>query len=125
MDAQHIATLKTTLLEEKTEIENQLRKFAQKNPAIKGDWTTKQAGIDDSASALDEKAQNVMVYEEHRAIEQSLELRLKEIDETLVRLDQGNYGICTNCKNTIEPKRLAAALAVKYCFSCASNSTLT
>lgn len=125
MDQQHVQQLKKTLLEEKAKIEAELSRTAKKNPAIKGDWTTSPRDIADPSDSLDEKAQDVTNLEERRAIEQNLELRLKEIDDTLRQLEQGTYGVCTNCSNPIDTKRLQAIPVVKLCMDCANKVTFT
>jgi|SRR3989344_196121 len=124
MDTKQLQQLKKTLLEEKAEIETQLSKIAKKNPDIKGDWTAIQPNVSDPSDTLDEKAQNVTDYEERRAIEQNFEIRLRAIEQTLERIDQGVYGICGNCKLPIDIKRLKAVPAVKHCMDCANNPNL-
>ena len=124
MDQLQAVQLKKTLLQEKAEIETQLSEIAKRNPAIKGDWTAIPADFADPADSLDEKAQSVTSLEERRAVEQSLELRLREIDETLEKLDKGTYGVCSNCNLPIDKKRLQAMPALKHCFDCANNPNL-
>ncbi|MEK7615916.1 MAG: TraR/DksA C4-type zinc finger protein [Patescibacteria group bacterium] len=124
MDKQQTEQLKKSLLQEKAALEAQLSQIAKKNPAVKGDWTSVPQDISDPADSLDEKAQTVTNLEERRAIEQNLELRLKEIDETLEKLDKGSYGICSNCNLPIDKKRLIAKPAVKFCIVCATKTTL-
>ena len=121
MDEKQIQQLKKQLIEERTRLESQLASMATKNPAIKGDWTVFPKDVSDLSDSLDEKAQDVTKFEEQRAVEQSLELRLKVIDETLIKLDKGTYGICNNCNSPIAPRRLIATLAVSLCFDCASK----
>lgn len=115
--------LKKTLLEEKARLETQLNEIATRNPAIKGDWAAMPATATDQSDTLDEKAQGVTNWEERRAVEQNLELRLKEINETLARLDRGNYGICANCSAVIDARRLNAMPSVQLCFDCASSKS--
>ena len=74
---------------------------------------------------MDEKAQSVTSLEERRALEQNFELRLKEIEQTLHKIDQGTYGTCNTCNSPIEEKRLQALPAVSSCFDCASNPSLS
>ena len=40
------------------------------------------------------------------------------INEALVRLDDGEYGICLNCETPILAKRLAAVPWARYCVKC-------
>ncbi len=43
---------------------------------------------------------------------------LREISDALVRLDQGQYGICLECEEPISTKRLDAVPWARYCVSC-------
>lgn len=125
MDKAQAIKLKQTLLEEKARLEEELGRIAKKNPAIKGDWMPLPRDASDASDSLDERALDVTDLEERRAVEQNLELRLKEIEETLHILDTGTYGTCTNCSSPIEAKRIQAMPVVKLCFDCATRANLT
>ncbi|MFQ5431362.1 MAG: TraR/DksA family transcriptional regulator [Nitrospinota bacterium] len=43
---------------------------------------------------------------------------LKMIDEAIKKLHNGTYGICDNCEENIESKRLKARPFVQYCLKC-------
>jgi len=43
---------------------------------------------------------------------------LKKIDETIERIDSGEYGICERCGNEIEIKRLEARPVTTLCIDC-------
>jgi DnaK suppressor protein len=43
---------------------------------------------------------------------------LLQIDEALVRIDEGSYGFCTNCGQTMAEKRLTAVPWAPYCVDC-------
>ena len=43
---------------------------------------------------------------------------LKKIGKALKRLDEGTYGICENCGQSIHLGRLAAVPFTEYCLSC-------
>jgi DnaK suppressor protein len=43
---------------------------------------------------------------------------LKKIDETIERIDNGEYGICEQCGNEIEIKRLEARPVTTLCIDC-------
>jgi len=40
---------------------------------------------------------------------------LREVDDALARMDQGTYGICDECHDTVEADRLVADPLMKYC----------
>lgn len=123
MGPNELKKLKETLLAEKKALESELAQIGGKNPSIKGDWKT-HFHKNDPSDTIDEKAQSVREFEEERAVEQNLELRLREIDETLEKIEKGEYGKCDKCGSDISPKRLEAIPAVKYCIECAKKVTL-
>src|SRR5262252_3622985 len=43
---------------------------------------------------------------------------LREVEEALVRVKEGTYGICQECEEPISPKRLQALPWAKFCVRC-------
>ncbi len=43
---------------------------------------------------------------------------IKKIEETIERIDNGEYGICEECGNEIGIKRLGARPVTTYCIDC-------
>lgn len=123
MTKEELQKLREDMLAEKNLLETELGKIAVKNPLVEGDYQAKFDKTDTSATP-EEKANSIMDFEERRAVEQNFELRLKEINDTLKRIDDGKYGICEHCGSTIEGKRLKAVIAAKYCMDCAQRADL-
>jgi len=46
---------------------------------------------------------------------------LQLIDEALVRVRNGTYGICIECEEELQQKRLEAVPWARYCVSCAEK----
>jgi DnaK suppressor protein len=46
---------------------------------------------------------------------------LQLIDEALVRVKNGTYGICIECEEELQQKRLEAVPWARYCVSCAEK----
>jgi RNA polymerase-binding transcription factor DksA len=46
---------------------------------------------------------------------------IRMIDAALERIEAGTYGICTNCGNEIEPKRLDLLPETPLCADCAAS----
>ncbi len=44
--------------------------------------------------------------------------QLDLVNEAIERLDDDEYGICQNCEEEINPKRLAAVPWARYCLDC-------
>ena len=122
MTPKDLKKLKDILLAEKKVLETELALIAGQNPVIKGDWKA-HFHKNDPSDASDEKARSVSEFEEERAVEQSLEIRLKEVNETLAKIEEGSYGVCDKCHSAINPKRLEVAPAVKFCIDCAKKAT--
>jgi DnaK suppressor protein len=47
--------------------------------------------------------------------------QLREIDEALNRIHEGEYGICESCEEPIDPARLAAIPETRLCIACAEE----
>jgi len=112
--------IKAKLKEEKEKLERGLGKFAHKNPKVKGDYDTNFPDYgDDDCENVAEVAQ----YDTNLKVEETYEKKLRDIKKTLKRLEKGDYGICTYCKNPMEEKRLRARPTSGACVSC--KKTLT
>lgn len=49
------------------------------------------------------------------AVQDQLDDRLSEVNAALERLEEGNYGRCEVCGRQIDPERLEARPATRYC----------
>jgi len=58
-------------------------------------------------------SKNVML-----AVSENETRQLALIDEALLRVEDDEYGLCQNCEQEINPKRLAAIPWARYCLSC-------
>lgn len=112
-----IQELKEKLLEEKGKIEKSLSVLG-KPTKKEGDYETafKEIGTD-----LDENASEVEEYVDDLAVEQSLEAQLKELNEALKEIEDGTYGICKNCGETMSLERLRVYPAARTCIKCAKK----
>ncbi|MGE0039214.1 MAG: TraR/DksA family transcriptional regulator [Xanthobacteraceae bacterium] len=54
------------------------------------------------------------------AIENSELQEIRQIQVALKRIDEGTYGICANCGEPIDPKRLKALPTATRCIACAT-----
>ncbi len=52
------------------------------------------------------------------AVSENESKQLTLIDEALLRIEDGEYGLCQNCEKEINPKRLAALPWARYCLDC-------
>lgn len=40
------------------------------------------------------------------------------IDEAIARIEDGEYGLCVNCRKEVQPKRLEAVPWARHCITC-------
>ena len=50
---------------------------------------------------------------------------LQQIDAALLRLEAGEYGLCTDCEQEIDPRRLKALPYALFCTECATRRERT
>jgi len=60
--------------------------------------------------------------EQTAALSSVLARRLSDIDHALHRLDDGTYGVCARCRNTIPPRRLKVQPCAILCVHCQSEA---
>ena len=56
------------------------------------------------------------------ALDNEAQIMVMQIDGALSRIDQGSYGICQTCGESILEKRLQALPVVELCIGCADKS---
>jgi len=62
-----------------------------------------------------------MAHQQSQANRGQVVRRLEEIDEVLVRIDNGSYGFCKSCKRMIDTDRLSTNPLVTLCIDCAKK----
>lgn len=107
---------KDLLNKEKGNIVEQLKTLGRLNPDDKNDWQTLKPESDDVADDLD-VAESIQQYESDNAVLETLESRLHEVEHALSKIEDGKYGVCDVCSNTIEEDRLEANPAATTCIS--------
>lgn len=123
MNKDELKKLRQDLIVEAENIEKQLNEFTTENPIVKGDRRSHIHATDPSDTS-DEKAHSVTDFDEERAVEQNLELRLREIKETIKKIDADEYGVCEKCSSPIDVRRLKVVPVAKFCVNCTKKTTL-
>ncbi|OIJ34587.1 TraR/DksA C4-type zinc finger protein [Microbacterium sp. LCT-H2] len=52
---------------------------------------------------------------------EAAQAELRQVNEALVRMDAGTYGICAHCGRPIPPERLEVRPFAEYCVACAEK----
>ncbi len=107
--------IKEKLEQEKVAIEKQLTTFANKDPKVKGDWDSRFPKFDDDVEGA---ANEVEEYSSRLPVEFSLEIRLRDINAALEKIEQGKYGQCEKCGKKIEEEKLEIYPAARFCTKC-------
>jgi len=121
MNKKLLSELKERLEKEKVSIEEQLKRFAKRDEKLKGDWDTifpKFNGGEAGGAALEKAADEVEEYSTLLSIEHSLELKLKNIDLALEKIERGKYGRCEKCGKEISEDRLKVSPEARLCLKC-------
>ena len=116
MDKKLIEELKGKLEESKNSIQKELEIFAEKDPNLKHNWDAKFPGREDADK--DESADDAQEYDNMLSLEHTLELKLKDVNMALEKIENGTYGICENCGKKITEERLLACPEAKTCLNC-------
>ena len=65
----------------------------------------------------DESVANLLVDLDLAVLDMHIE-EIREIDQSLIRIAEGGYGVCLDCEGDIEVERLLAYLTAKRCAQC-------
>jgi len=120
MDKKLLKELKEKLEKEKSQSEEELKKFAKKDEKLKGDWDTRYPKWDGEAgsSSLETMADELEEYESLLPVEHVLELKLRDIDSALEKIKKEKYGICEKCGKEIDIERLKTIPEARFCLKC-------
>ena len=101
---------------EKSSIEKELESFATKDKNMENNWEAKRPNTEDTD--MEEKADEVEEYDNLLSLEHSLELKLKDVNLALEKIEKGGYGTCEKCDREIEEERLLACPEARLCIKC-------
>lgn len=119
LDQHVLQELKTDLEEERSLLTKELETVAAPDPNVKDDWDIKHEewGEDQITSREElETGENVNESDEdmkNKSLSDRLELRLREVNDALEKVENKTYGICEVCKKEIDIGRLKANPAAK------------
>jgi DnaK suppressor protein len=112
MDAEKLGHYRKILTE-------QLR---QQNEAVRGNQNDalEMAAADDSVKDVaDQSVKDVSQEIEYRLSERASQV-VADIDQALLRIDEGSYGVCARCGKDIPERRLDALPTARYDAECQS-----
>ena len=98
------------LTDERTELQDRLEELG----FGEGGGLTYDPNFADSSQVTAERG-------EAEVLAVQLRETLSEVEQALLKLDDGTYGICSVCGKEIQPARLEAMPATPTCIECASK----
>jgi DnaK suppressor protein len=115
MDKKTIEKIKKDLLTRKEQIEEDLKNIT------KEEMGETKAKFPDLGNKTEENVMEIGEYTTNIATEKVLESTLRDIDNSLKRIEEGTYGICKYCKKEIGEKRMLARPVASACVECKSK----
>lgn len=116
MNQKELGEYKTILELEKEKIIKELQTFAVQDKEMAHNWNAqfpnKEKGDDE------EEADDATEFDNLVALEQTMEMKLKDVNIALDKIEKGKYGVCENCGKKIEEKRLKAVPEARLCIDC-------
>jgi DnaK suppressor protein len=118
MNATKQRTLRKRLEERKAEIEGDMTYMAAEIRALGDDQDMENGSL---GNHMADDGTNIIEAERLVTISDDLNDILAQVNGALERMDQGTYGICSNCGKKIAAERLEAFPYVALCIECQSN----
>jgi DnaK suppressor protein len=108
LDKKAIAKFRKILLKEREQIVGEVKQIVESSKEMGQD------GIQD----IGDEAANIYNKQVLLSLNENERMRLKEVDESLDRIENGSYGTCEECGGAISIKRLEVRPVAKYCVPC-------
>lgn len=112
MDIQHF---KDKLVAEKARLEQELNSVGRQNPQNPEDWEATVSDLDVLPADENEVADVFEELEENKALLETFEAQLRDVDAALEKIEKGTYGICEVSGEPIEEDRLEANPSARTC----------
>lgn len=122
MDTTFVQEMKQKLLEEQKLLNSQLNTISSPDTGdhVPGDRNPTFPNYGDDALNEDsESPAEVADYSLNVSVTGTLESQLNAVHAALKRIEDGTYGICTNCGKDIAPERLRVNPSAEACVNCA------
>jgi len=114
INSEHTDAFKVRLVKEQTLLQEELASLGKRNPQNPDDWEPKAESGEFGADRND-NADIIEALHENNAAINALEVRLKNVNDALARIEDGTYGICEVSGEEIEIERLQANPAATTC----------
>lgn len=115
MEQSLLQELKKGLADKKDQLIKQLEGIGKKG---EGEEAGYDATFPEYGESMEDNAIEVADYTTNLSLEKRLEDELARVDASLVKIEEGKYGVCESCGKDIEPEILAISPESTLCVSC-------
>jgi len=116
MNKEVVERLKQLLEKQRDSLQQELKSFATEDKNLKHNWDARYPNRENGN--MEEEADEAQEYDNLLSLEHNLELRLKDINQALEKIENNKYGVCEKCDKEIDEKRLQACPEAKLCMNC-------
>lgn len=116
MSEQFLSEMKEKLLSEKEQLEEKLLRIGKKSGGTGGKYSATWQEYGDKE---EDNASEVEEYSASLGLGQTFEMELQEVIIALQRIENGTYGLCEKCNQSIDEKRLQIRPMSRFCMECA------
>lgn len=119
MDRQKLEFYKNLLLKEREDVLDTMNRMDDNEPnESMRDYFDELSTYDNHPADL---GTETFMVDQTRNLKNVVNLRLKEIDESLGKIEDGTYGLCDICGKKIKEERLELIPEAKICLECANS----
>lgn len=109
---------KDLLLKEQDRLIEAMKTMGQLSEVVDGHWETHTDSNENKELEPDALADKYEEETTNEGVLDTLEERLKEVSDALIRIENGTYGVCQKCGKKIESEKLEANPATTTCLTC-------
>lgn len=113
-----IPRMKQQLEAKRAELERNMAGLSQAHPAPEG-----SIELDEGPRDLEDRSIDVQETQQEKEILDNEQDLLAQVNAALQRIEQGTYGICDNCSQPINEKRLEALPWASLCLKCEAEQS--
>lgn len=115
LSQEFIAKQKQALLNEKQLLEGELGNISTKDSKLEGDF---DASFPDYGRSPEDNATEEEEYTSRVGVENSLEVKLQNVNSALKNIEDNKYGNCNKCGAPLDQNRLAVMPSATHCVAC-------
>lgn len=114
--------LHTPLLAERDRLLAEIESLNQQESEIISRAASEHAGY---GNHLADDATDTFEHQKHLSLRNSVDRRLRAVEEALARFERGEYGVCERCSMEIDLARLEAIPYTPLCLRCQRRAEMT